>query len=177
MLTIGTLARRAHLSRSTLLYYSRIGLLRPRGRSRSNYRLYSTADEERLAQICTYRQAGLSLREIKELLDGRGKTVRILERRLEQLNGEIARYRDQQRVVLGLLRNRARFHKTRTLDKKRWVELLRATGLTDEDMQRWHVEFERMSPEAHQDFLESLGIPPDEVNDIRTWSRDARGDR
>jgi len=27
-------------------------------------------------------------------------------------------------------------------------------------MQEWHAEFEKMSPDAHQDFLESLGIAP-----------------
>jgi hypothetical protein len=38
-------------------------------------------------------------------------------------------------------------------------------------MENWHVEFERTSPEAHQDFLESIGIAPDEIDLIREWSR------
>ncbi|MFO0552482.1 MAG: hypothetical protein U0271_29100 [Polyangiaceae bacterium] len=38
-------------------------------------------------------------------------------------------------------------------------------------MHRWHVEFERLSPEAHRDFLESLGLPHAEVARIRDWSR------
>jgi hypothetical protein len=38
-------------------------------------------------------------------------------------------------------------------------------------MKNWHIEFERTSPEAHQDFLESLGIEKDEVAAIRDWSR------
>jgi SAM-dependent methyltransferase len=42
--TIGALARRFSLARSTLLYYDRIGLLCPRGRSQGNDRLYSAAD-------------------------------------------------------------------------------------------------------------------------------------
>ena len=40
MHTAGKLARRYALSRSTLLYYHRIGLLVPSGRSAANYRVY-----------------------------------------------------------------------------------------------------------------------------------------
>ena len=43
----------------------------------------------------------------------------------------------------------------------------------DGDMQRWHVEFERLSPEAHQDSLESHGLPEEEVARIRDGSRQA----
>jgi len=38
-------------------------------------------------------------------------------------------------------------------------------------MQEWHAEFEKMSPDAHQDFLESLGIAPGEITSIRQFSR------
>ncbi len=52
----------------------------------------------------------------------------------------------------------------------RWVQLLTACGLDAADRAQWHAEFEKLSPEAHQDFLESLGIPADEVAAIRRWS-------
>ena len=57
-----------NLSRSTLLYYHRIGLLRPNARSPAGYRLYSDDDKERLTAICNFRQAGLGLEEIRKLL-------------------------------------------------------------------------------------------------------------
>lgn len=173
VLTVGRLARRFGLSRSTLLYYNSIGLLRPSGRSPGNYRLYSEDDEQRLATICTYRKAGLPLSEITELLDvGDDRQRSILERRLEELNRDIAASREQQRVVLALLKHRHQLvpHRARALDKDRWVEILRSAGLDDDAMKRWHVEFERLSPEAHGDFLESLGIAPPEVARIRSWS-------
>ena len=53
-----------------------------------------------------------------------------------------------------------------------WVAMLRASGLSDDDMARWHVEFERLSPEAHQDFLENLGLGDEEIDRIREWSRE-----
>jgi hypothetical protein len=56
------------------------------------------------------------------------------------------------------------------LDKQRWVAVLRSAGLDDAAMGQWHVAFERMSPEAHQDFLESLGIDAAEIAEIRSWS-------
>ena len=51
------------------------------------------------------------------------------------------------------------------------------TGMSDADMVRWHVEFERMAPSAHADFLEALGIAPAEVRRIRRWSRAEASDR
>ena len=59
------------------------------------------------------------------------------------------------------------------MDKQGWVALLRAAGLSDVDMRRWHVEFERMAPRAHLDFLESLGVSPAEIEKIRRWARRA----
>jgi DNA-binding transcriptional MerR regulator len=170
--TVGRLARSFGLSRSTLLYYDTIGLLRPSARSASNYRLYTAEDAERLKQVCTYREAGLPLKEIAELLDApNDEPVGILERQLEALGREIAGYREQQRVVVRLLQNRTRFDTVRVMDKERWVALLQATGLDAEDMMRWHTEFERMAPEAHRDFLASLGIQPEEIDSIRARSR------
>lgn len=57
------------------------------------------------------------------------------------------------------------------LNKERWVEIMRAAGLSDQDMHNWHIQFERMEPEAHQEFLESLGIIAAEIEKIREWSR------
>jgi len=50
------------------------------------------------------------------------------------------------------------------------VAVLRGAGLDDAAMGQWHVAFERMSPEAHQDFLESLGMCAPEIAEIRSWS-------
>ena len=69
VLTIGQLCRRFGLSRSTLLYYDRIGLLHPTGRSASNYRLYSDADVQRMERIIVFRQAGIALAKIGRILD------------------------------------------------------------------------------------------------------------
>ena len=50
--------------------------------------------------------------------------------------------------------------------------MLRATGLDEDEMRTWHVEFERMAPQAHQDFLESLGFDAERIAEVRAWSVD-----
>ena len=58
--------------------------------------------------------------------------------------------------------------------KEKWVEIMRATGFSEEDMRRWHAQFEQAAPEEHQEFLEFLHIPAEEVKSIRKWSREAK---
>ena len=171
MYTVGQLGRRHGLSRSALLYYDSIGLLVPSGRSAANYRLYSEADAERLTRILAYRDAGVPIEAIRALLAaGPAAGAALLERQLLALNAEIARLRTQQRVIARLLGGAQALQGSRTLDKAAWVGLLAATGLSEADMDLWHVEFERRAPEAHQDFLEALGIPLAEIAAIRQRS-------
>jgi DNA-binding transcriptional MerR regulator len=169
--SISRLGRRFGLSRSALLYYDRIGLFAPSKRSRAGYRVYGDADVKRLEAICRYREIGLSLKQIGELLGGAtSRTVELLEARLDGLNDEIERLREQQRIIVRLLANPRKLRHTRAMDKARWVAILRAAGLDDSAMHRWHIEFERAAPEGHQDFLESLGLSKSEVTRIRRWS-------
>ena len=181
METVGRLARRFGLSRSTLLYYDRIGLLRPSERSSAGYRLYSEVDVRRLERILAFRGVGLPLESIGSLLaapssatDARESppTTRVdeaLEQRLVAIDREITGLRRQQEVILRLLERDS--GRRLVMDKESWTEILRATGMSDADMWRWHQEFERLAPAAHQEFLESLGIDSEEVGSIRARSR------
>jgi DNA-binding transcriptional MerR regulator len=171
------LAGQFGLSRTALLYYDRKGLLRPDYRTAAGHRLYSDADAARLAQICRLREAGLGLAEIEAVLEPRHALrtplVDALNRRLTALNGEIAALRRQQQVVVSLLKSPRASRRTRIMTKERWIQLLQKIGLNEADRQRWHREFERFSPEAHQDFLESLGLPAAEIRTIRRLSAQA----
>jgi len=171
MITISRLARQFSLSRSTLLYYDRIGLLRPSGRSPSNYRLYTGEDQQRLGKICHYRQIGLSLKVIRRILDspddGAGT---VLEQRLLEIERQIQALRNQQRLIRAILGSPALGKMPGGLNREKWTTLLRAAGMRDEDMLQWHVEFERLFPGDHQAFLEALGIPPEDIQTIRAFS-------
>ena len=172
MFTIGQVAKKYSLSRSTLIYYDSIGVLTPSGRSESNYRLYSEADLKKMDRIQLFRSAGLSLDSIELLLEKENSELdSTLEGRLLTINSEIQKLRNQQKVILNILENETLARDSRIMTKEVWVSILRAAGLDDAGMKNWHIEFERTSPEAHQDFLESLGIEKDEVAAIRDWSR------
>lgn len=174
MPTISALARRFGLSRSTLLYYDRIGLLRPLGRSGKDYRHYGEAEATRLERICTYRRAGVPLAEIRRLLDGPEQGVAaVLERRLRAIEQDLGRLRDQQRLIGHLLKRPDLLDGLGVLDKAAWVALLRASGWGEADMDRWHIAFEAADPERHGRFLALLGLSRAEVDRIRDWS--ARG--
>lgn len=171
MYTIGKLAKRFGLSRSTLLYYDQIGLLSPSLRSGANYRLYSDIDVQRMTRITHYREAGLSLDAIRGLLEGDASSfAAVLERHIVTLNQEIARLRHQQHVIAALLGSPQILHASRSMTKAQWVALLASSGMGEEEMCTWHAEFERNFPEAHQDFLESLGIPREEIAGIREFA-------
>jgi DNA-binding transcriptional MerR regulator len=173
MFTIGQVAKKYALSRSTLIYYDKIGILSPGGRSESNYRLYSQADLEKMDRIILFRSAGLSLEAIAEILDTPGGDLNLsLESRLAMINNEIQGLRSQQQVILKLLGNKSLAQSSRVMNKETWVSILKAAGLDAEGRRNWHIEFEATSPEAHQDFLESIGIDQDEIALIRAWSRD-----
>jgi DNA-binding transcriptional MerR regulator len=172
VITISRLASQFKLSRSTLLYYDRIGLLRPSSRSRSNYRLYTGADRQRLKKICHYRRIGLSLKAIQQILDSPGESLKtILEKRLREVDRQVQALRNQQRVIRNLIGNPSFTDMPAGLNREKWTTLLRAGGMSDQDMLQWHIEFERLFPDDHQIFLESLGIPRKEINAIRTFSR------
>jgi DNA-binding transcriptional MerR regulator len=171
MYTVGQLAKLFGLSRSTLLYYDEIGVLSPSARSASNYRLYSDDDARRMERIKVYREAGLSLEVISRLLrDDSDSVPAVLEHHLQELSREIAKLRHQQHLMGELLGNAQLLRGSRSLTKKQWVALLASTGMTEDGMCKWHAEFEKNFPEAHQDFLESLGIPEEEITMIRKFS-------
>ena len=172
MFTIGQVAKKYGLSRSTLIYYDNIGILTPSGRSESNYRLYSGNDLKKMDRMMLFRSAGLSLDSIPSLLDKKGDDLNSsLEHRLSSINSEIQGLRNQQKVILNILENESAIKGSRVITKETWISLLKAAGLDEDGMKNWHVEFEKTSPEAHQDFLESIGIEKDEITSIREWSR------
>ncbi len=173
-MTITALARQHGLSRATLLYYDRLGLLSPSTRQANGYRRYSPKDAARLSQICLYRQTGLPLADIRKLLDKPHKELAAaLERQLHELATQIEALRSRQRVIIELLRNRRLLEKVNIMNRETWVKLLRASGFTDENLHQWHRDFERLDPDHHQRFLEFLAIPADEVQAIRAWSKQA----
>jgi len=67
--TIKQLADLAGVSRRTLHHYDEIGLLKPSWQGANRYRYYDDQAALRLQQILFYRELGMNLTEIQEILD------------------------------------------------------------------------------------------------------------
>lgn len=172
MYSIGQLSREFHLSRSTLLYYDSIGLLCASGRTQGNYRQYTQVDKARLLRICTYREAGVPLLEIKGLLaTDENMEHAVLEKRLASLNRDMQSLRFQQKLIVAMLKDKSLAGCRLPLDKETFVAALSSAGVSEQAQARLHMEFERNSPESHQTFLEYLGLSDDEIAEIRTHSK------
>lgn len=92
--TIQKLAKLAGITTRTLRYYDQIGLLSPAYINQSGYRIYNEAEVDALQQILFYREMGLELARIKQLvtapsfnrLDALKAHLETLELRRQQLS-------------------------------------------------------------------------------------------
>lgn len=129
----------------------------------------------RAEQIRAWRATGMGIDAIAALLRD-GSQHGPIELRLEQIALDMARLREQQDVLLRVLASAGRPTPAAalgaaSLDKAAWTALLRAAGLDDAAMARWHALFEQQAPQAHAAFLRSLGLDAPEIARIRDWSR------
>ncbi len=170
--SISQLARSFGLSRSTLLYYDRIGLLHAPERTAAGYRLYTQEEYNRLERISIFRSAGLPLGDIQKLLSGGDvPSVKILEKRLQELETQILFFRGQQHLIIAMLKKMTNGAYGPIVDKEMWINMMEAAGMDESAMARWHAEFEQRASTAHKDFLMSLGIPEKDARQIQEWSR------
>lgn len=94
-LTVGELARLAHVSVRTLHHYDAIGLLAPSGRLASGYRVYTVADLEHLRRVLFYRELDFGLAAIRQMLtDPTTTTDNHLRRQHQLLRARVARQQE-----------------------------------------------------------------------------------
>ncbi len=127
--TVGELAKVAHVSVRALHHYDEIGLLKPSGRSRASYRLYTEQDLARLQQVLFFRALGFSLEDIARVLNAPGFD------RKKALLAQRALLVDEGRRLEAMV----------ALVDKTLDALERNEAMNDEDM------FEGFDPNAHED--------------------------
>ena len=66
--TVQKLAQMAGVSTRTLRYYDELGMLKPARINSSGYRIYGQVEVDRLQQILFYRELGMSLESIKDIV-------------------------------------------------------------------------------------------------------------
>lgn len=144
MFNISELAKSVGLSRSTLLYYEKRGLLKGR-RQQNGYRIYSDTDRQRLLLLQRLQAGGLNLKECLDCLDGKIDRDQ-LGRRLRALEAEIDA-------------------------KNRSLALLNAL-LGRDSLKAWHEEVERLAPDLHRDWLMTQGFSSDDATRVALLSKD-----
>ena len=84
--TVKEVSELAGVSVRTLHHYDAVGLLKPTQITEAGYRLYDEAALERLCLILVYRELGLSLREIGDILRASdSERNRMLEHRIQRM--------------------------------------------------------------------------------------------
>jgi DNA-binding transcriptional MerR regulator/ubiquinone/menaquinone biosynthesis C-methylase UbiE len=144
MYQISELAESVGLSRATLLYYEKLGLLTGK-RQANGYRVYTDAERQRLRLMQQLQAGGLSLQECQACLNGK-LDHDMLGQRLETLEREIA-------------------------DKTRARDLLAAL-LGRGSLKDWHEEVERVAPDLHRAWLMTQGFSSEEAARLAWLSKD-----
>ena len=106
-MTIGQLAKSVGIPDSTIRFYERVGLLRPTGRTASNYRYYGADACDRLTFIRAAQAAGFELIDIKSMLafqDGRvapcDEVLNLVKVRLQGVRGQLRKLRHVEHVLV-----------------------------------------------------------------------------
>lgn len=85
MKSVNEVCKLCGVSRRTLQYYDEIGLLLPSAVKESGYRLYDHQNLRRLWSILFYKELGLSLKDIRLILDSPGTTEKNVMRQHRQI--------------------------------------------------------------------------------------------
>lgn len=144
MYLISELARAVNLSRSTLLYYEKLGLIAGR-RQANGYRYYSEHDLQQLRLLQQLQAGGLSLKACRACLAGEIDRQALTER-LAALDEEIAR-RQQARELLSAM-----------------------LGLSS--MKDWHSAMDKEAPNAHLAWLIKQGFSEKQALRLKWLSQD-----
>lgn len=109
-LSIGQLAKSAHMGISTIHFYEKHGLIPKASRRPSGYRQYGADDVRRLHFIRRAKELGFSLQEIHELLalrsrpgNGVAKVKRVTQRKLAEVEHKIAELQRLRKVLAELV--------------------------------------------------------------------------
>lgn len=106
---IGELAERTGTAARTIRYYESFGLLAEPVRTPSGYRDYDSSAVERLRFVRDAQSSGLSLAEIKSVLEMKDVGARscdhtraLLERHVAEIDDQIARLQEARRELVAL---------------------------------------------------------------------------
>ena len=136
ILKISEFAKKSGVTVKTLLHYDKIGLLKPSMKSENGYRIYYDEDFIRLQQISTLKFVGLSLQEIKQVLDHKEENIEQLidieMKVLEEKKNKI------ETVINGLQKSKKEIETNNYLDINKFIDIIRLTTMEDKAKERFN---------------------------------------
>lgn len=133
---ISEFAKKSGVTVKTLLHYDKIGLLKPSMKSENGYRIYYDEDFIRLQQISTLKFVGLSLQEIKQVLDHKEENIEQLidieMKVLEEKKNKI------ETVINGLQKSKKEIETNNYLDINKFIDIIRLTTMEDKAKERFN---------------------------------------
>lgn len=148
MYRISQLATLTGLSRSTLLYYEKLGLLQG-SRQSNGYRSYSETDLQHLRLLQQLQAGGLTLKECRACLQA-SLDRPLLHARLQQLDRDIAAKQQARELLAGLLGQSANPQAGRA----------------------WHQQASQLAPDAHLAWLQRQGFDEKQALRLKWLSKD-----
>ncbi len=114
LISIGKMAEMRHITVATLRLYDRLGLLKPKYKDEeTGYRYYDIAQNARLDMIAYMKELGMSLEEIKDVLEKEDIVLieTILVKKNEQLHKEMRALKAQHDAVENAILSIERYRK------------------------------------------------------------------
>lgn len=103
MKTVSEVCQQTGISIRALHHYDAIGLLKPTRVTEAGYRLYDDSALERLYKILVYRELGLSLREIADILDAPDNARnQMLEQRITLMQTQVDHLQNRITLAKGM---------------------------------------------------------------------------
>jgi len=144
----------------TLHHYDQVGLLRPSGRRPNGYRVYTQADLLRLEQIVALKFLGLSLQEIKRILESPALTLkRSLKVQAGIIAEEVRRLEGAGRALRQVF---GQLEKGKKVNFNRVITIIKEIQMDEEKKKNWAERF--FTPEEMAEFKEvGKGYSPDQM--------------
>jgi len=152
---VGELAKRTGLTVRTLHHYDEIGLLRASRRTAAGHRLYEGAEVQRLQQISSLRQLGMSLESIRESLEGGFvEPAEVISRQITRLEEQI---RGQRELVRTLRRIESHLKKREHVAVEDLLQTIRGTIMFEKHYSKEQLEkLEERRVETGQERIEEV---------------------
>ena len=156
--TVGEVSTLLGVSVRALHHWDETGLVRPSQRSDAGYRLYSETDIMRIQQVLVYRQTGMSLADIKTVLDDpKADAVAHLRRQRDLLQGQVSHLQ----------------HMLRSIDTVMEIQLLGAHLSVAEMVEIWGTDWD---PVYVEEARAKWGDTPEWAESYQRKARMSRAD-